>query len=611
MDLAEKLSKLPDEPGVYLMKNGSGAVIYVGKAKSLKNRVRSYFNTKDHQEKTRALVAEIHDFELILTDNEVEALLLERSLIKHNKPHYNILLRDDKEYPFVRVDFNSPWPRLEKVRRQKDDRATYLGPFSNEGMLNLMLKTIYRIFPLCRCSPYVFRTAKRPCTYYHMNMCLAPCALKVDREVYVAMVRDAVAVLQGKGGEIKKNLLAKMDEAAANEKYEVAALFRDQLNALEVLAEKQVAMVKVHADVDVIACAQKDHKIVFHVLSVRDKRIVGSENFLSTISIDSLEEALISFALQYYGSRLPPRRIVFPIPLEEAAHLMQAISPKDSAPPLFHFAQKGELALLMALSEKNAEHYISANYLSRERTKTELAMAAELIGLATVPSRIECIDISGHGESAIVAALVCFIDGVAVKEFYRHYKLKTVQGSQDDFASIFEIVTRRLERARKEGDPPDMLMIDGGKGQLSAALKAKQAFSEFSDMPVVAIAKSRVVADALASSIEKSSERIFLPNKEDPIELVEGTPAFRLFVRIRDETHRFAIGFHRKRVRAGFTQTLLDTVPGIGPALKKRLLNHFRDMEGICAASLEELIAVPGLSEKIATRLYSSTHADE
>ena len=611
MDLADKLSRLPEEPGVYLMKNGKGAVIYVGKAKNLKNRVRSYFNGKDHPEKTRVLVAEIQDLELILTDNEVEALLLERSLIRHHKPHYNILLRDDKEYPFVRIDFTAPWPRLEKVRRQKDDKATYLGPFGSEGMLNLMLKTIYRIFPLCRCSPHVFRNAKRPCTYYHMKMCLAPCVFKVDRELYVAMVKDAMMLLQGKRSEIKKTLLAKMQKASADEQYETAALFRDQLNALDILAEKQVAVVKKHTNLDAIAFACEDHKIAFHVLSVRDKRIVGSENFLSTILVDSLDDALVTFMLQYYASRLPPRLIVLPLALLEAPHLMQAITPKEGHPPTAHFAQKGELGQLLALSQKNAQHHISLHRQNLDRTKTELAMAAELVGLPYVPSRIECIDISGHGQSAIVAALVCFINGVAAKEHYRHYNLRTVQGAQDDFASIFEIVGRRLERARKDGDAPDLLMIDGGKGQLSAALEAKLGFAEFADLPIVAIAKSRVEADALASTITKSSERIFLPDRQEPIELFEGTPAYRLFVRIRDETHRFAIGFHRKQARTAFTQSILDEIPGIGPALKNKLLNHFGNMESICAASLEELCTVPGLSEKIATRLYASTHGDE
>ena len=611
MDLVEKISRLPDAPGVYLMKNGKGAVIYVGKAKSLKNRVRSYFNAKDHFQKTRALVAEIQDIDLILTDNEVEALLLERSLIRHHKPHYNILLRDDKEYPFVRVDFNAPWPRLEKVRRQKDDKATYLGPFGSEGTLNLMLATIYRIFPLCRCSPYVFRTAKRPCTYYHMKMCLAPCVLDVDRDAYVGMVKDALAILQGKSSEIKKSLLDKMHQASAQEQYEMAAHYRDQLNALEVLAEKQVAVVKKHVNVDAIAFTCEEHDMSFHVLSVRDRRIVSSQNFIIASGVDAPEDALTSFILQYYANRLPPAQIVLPTDLEGSAHIVEAITPKGGSSTRLHNARKGELGQLLALAQKNADHNMSLHRQNFDRTRTQLAMAAELIGLPVPPSRIECIDISGHGSTAIVAALVCFIDGMPAKEYYRHYHLKTVQGAQDDFASVGEIVKRRLERASQDGDAPDLLMIDGGKGQLSAALQAKSTFSEFSTLPVIAIAKSRVVADALGSTIEKSNERIFLNDREEPIELQEGTPAYRLFVKIRDETHRFAIGFHRKRARAALTQSLLDEVAGIGPALKKKLLNHFGDMESLCTASLEELCAVPGLSEKVATRLYALTHDEK
>lgn len=606
MSLVEKLRILPKEPGVYLMKDGKNTIIYVGKAKNLKSRVTSYFQSKDHTIKTRALVAEIRDFELMLTKNEIEAILLERTLIKHHKPRYNILLRDDKEFPFIRVDFREPWPRLEKVRRRKDDGATYVGPFANPSILWTMLHTVMRIFPLIRCSRHEFANTQRPCNYYHIKMCLAPCTKPVDRNEYIFMVKNAVALLEGKNKKLIHELQQKMKEASRQEKYELAASYRDQVLALQKIGEKQVVVVQDTDDADVIAIYETNEKYSFHVTMVRACVVVGGENFVVNKQIETYEEVLHSFMLQYYDHRLLPSLVILPFSLEDAENLIQAISGEGTPRTKAKIPSNREQRELMMLAEKNARHYLEQKADVQKKGQVALEELQTTLKLDRFPERMECIDISNLQASAIVASNVCFIDGKPAKDFYRLYNIRSVTAAPDDFSSIEEVVRRRLRRAVADGDAPDLLVIDGGKGQLNAALKAKQEFPEV-DTTIVSLAKSRTDKKDRdwTQAPMRSHERVFLPGAETALPLREGTPPYRLLVQLRDEAHRFAITFHRKKRSQNLQASLLDQVPGIGPTLRKRLLESFGSINAIQNASIDQLITVKGMKESVAVALKS------
>ncbi len=612
MSLVEKLRFLPKEPGVYLMKDVKGTIIYVGKAKNLKSRVTSYFQSKDHTIKTRALVADIRDFELMLTKNEIEAILLERTLIKHHKPRYNILLRDDKEFPFIRVDFNETWPRLEKVRRRKEDGATYVGPFANPSILWTMLHTVMRIFPLIRCSRHEFANTQRPCNYYHIKMCLAPCTKPVDRNEYVFMVKNAVALLEGKNRKLVHELQQKMKEAAKQERYEHAASYRDQIFALQKIAEKQVVVVRDTDDADVIAIHEADEKFSFHVTMVRNCVVVGGENFVVAKQVETPEESLHSFILQYYDHRMLPSMIVLPFTIEDSDQLIQAISGESAPSTKTHVASNAEQRQLMALAEKNARHYLEQKDDTQKKGRVALEELQSTLKLDRFPERMECIDISNMQASAIVASNVCFVDGKPAKDFYRLYNIRSVTDSPDDFSSIEEVVRRRLQRAVADGDAPDLLVIDGGKGQLNAALKAKREFPEI-DTTIVGLAKSRTDKKDRdwTQAPARTHERVFLPGAETALPLREGTPSYRLLVQLRDEAHRFAITFHRKKRSQTLQVSLLDQVPGIGPTLRKRLLETFGSINAIQNASIDQLTTVKGMKESVAVALKSFLDAEQ
>ncbi len=609
----QKLSQLPTDAGVYLMKNKKGAIIYVGKAKNLRNRVSSYFHSaQQHTSKTRALVAEITDFDLMLTMTEVEALLLERTLIRHHKPYFNILLRDDKEYPFIRVCLEDPWPRLEKVRRRKDDGAHYIGPFGSASQLSVMLRQVYRIFPLIRCSPHEFRAATRPCNYYHMKMCLGPCTLPVDRDVYISLIKSAMSLLEGNVSSLLSELKKKMRTASQAERYEEAALLRDQLKAVEQIGQNQVAILTDTVDADIIGIAASDSHIAFHVLTVRQRTLLGGDHFIVPTSPDSLQEALESFILQYYANRVTPARIIVGDTTDLSRDLGVVISQGQAILSDIVMASRGEERDLLDIAEKNATHQLESAVNVKQQAEVGLMLLQEALSLPRLPERIECIDISNLGAMAIVASDVCFIHGKAAKEFYRRYEIKTVEGAPDDFASIREVVQRRLERGLRDDDLPDLLIIDGGRPQVQAAMQVVSQFPQLG-MPLVGLAKSRNDKGPRddSRSLESSKERLVLPDREEPIELEEGSPVFRLVTRIRDEAHRFAITYHRKKRQGIAHRSILDEIPGIGPTLKKRLLIEFGSVESLRAASLERLQNVKGLNEKAALNLFTALHQEQ
>lgn len=632
-------------PGVYLMKDSRGVIIYVGKAKALKNRVSSYFQKQQFNVKTAALVREIVDFEVMLTRTEVEALLVERTLIKHHKPRFNILLRDDKEFPFLRVDFNEPWPRIEKVRRRKDDRATYLGPFGSAGNLRIMLAATYKIFPLIRCTRHEFNAVTRPCNYYHMKLCLGPCKIPVERDLYLATVRDAVAFLQGKNRELVRQLKERMLAASDAENYELAATYRDQLRAFEKITERQTVVVGEDVDADAIGYASNGEQASFHVVNIREGKVTGSDSFTTDAAANEDAEAIIEFLLQYYDGRSLPPEILLParsndpivdcerdlhhedfgksefannledlrsalIQHEESQGTSAQRSLKISIP------QRGVRRQLVEIAIKNAQFNLSEGQKVLTQRVSELEILKEKLGLSRLPERMECIDISNFHETAIVASNVVFIRGKPAKDQYRHYTIETVTGGPDDFASMREAVRRRLERARNDGDGPDLLVIDGGRGQLQAALDSAQDFPDLS-ITIVSLAKSRLErTKAIGKILDtaapiRSFERVFLNPKDDPIPLNPGSPEYRLMTRLRDEAHRFAITHHRKRRSKILQGSSLETIPGIGTKLRQRLLADFGGLDGLKRATLEELMQVKGLRKDSAVALHAALKNDD
>lgn len=607
-----KLASLPRSPGVYFMKGTKGQVLYVGKAKDLKSRVSSYFtDSKDHSPKTRSLVREIQDFEVMLVKTEVDALLLERTLIKHHQPPFNILLRDDKEYPYIRIDFSADWPRLEIVRRRQDDRAEYFGPFSAAGSLRTSMEAIKRVFPLIRCNQWEFEHAKRVCNYYHMKMCLGPCVLPVEKETYKSMLRDAMALLQGKNDEVVKALQTKMQNAAEREQYELAASYRDQIKAIEILSEKQTVVLDPDIEGDVVALIESPDMIAINVAMIRSGRLIGGDSFTFPVSgLEDPSETLPHFLLQFYDGRYLPPRIIVAGDLNNCDDISTALTPEGSKPPELRSLKnlRAPWPDLAAIASKNAQYAHDEAVRNIDRRRSSLEALQTTLGLDKPPKRMECIDISNLQGTAIVASDVCFIDGHPEKSLYRSYNIESVQGAPDDFASIREVVKRRIERGVRDGDLPDLLVIDGGRGQLESALTSLAEFPGLS-LQIVSLAKSRLEnhrgkRTTISTSAPKHSlERVFRPGHDTPIPLVPGSPAFRLLTQIRDEAHRFAITKHRRKRGSLAQKSLLEDVEGVGPKIREALLKHFGSIEAIGAASLEALMQIKGVNEDVAQKI--------
>ncbi len=534
------LKQLPTSAGVYLFKNEAGSVLYVGKARNLRARVSSYFVQKGQSLKTQTLVPQIADVEVVLVPLEIDALLLERQFIKQHKPLYNILLRDDKEYPLVRVSLKDPWPRFRLVRRVKKDGALYLGPYSSGPQLRNMLQLMYKVFPLVRCSEREFANVTRPCNYYAMKKCLAPCHLPVDRALYMEMVHHAIEFLQGKNQQIQLDLKAKMREASQKENYEQAAIYRDQLLALDSLKSQQSVTHFTLQEADVVGLFESENQVAFSLLCIRDHQIQAHYPFVWKNPVGTGAEELQGFLLQYYDRHPLPRELVLPLALPDQASCQTLWGES------LHVVvpQRGEKKKLIALCERNAQHASLQSQTDVVETADVLAQIQEALSLPALPHRMECIDISNLGDTAIVASCVCFVEGKPEKALYRLYNLKTVR-TQDDFASIYEVVTRRLQGMEKEGKP-DLLVIDGGKGQLAAAWKAR-VDTGYLEIPIVSLAKSRLKKQTGSDTLSYSEERLCLTPEGPLLTLEKGSAMYRVFTHLRDEAHRFALGHHRKR----------------------------------------------------------------
>ena len=609
-----KLSQLPESPGVYQMKK-AGEVIYVGKAVNLKNRVRQYFHaSRDHTPKVRAMVANIDDFETILCDTELEALILECNLIKKYRPYYNILLKDDKQYPYIRIDLREDYPRVELVRRVEKDGAKYFGPYIGATVVRDVLETLHATFPLRTCRHefsfgHGMGGRHRPCLRHQMGLCLAPCTGNVFPGQYRQMLEEILAFLNGRHEDVIRGLRAQMLEASKDLQFERAAQLRDRINAMEQVLQKQKALTVSGGDQDVIAVSSDGVDAVVEVIYLREGKILGSDNFTMQRAEAQEQESLSMFLLQYYDNApYIPREILLGEPVEELDVMEQLLSEKKGARVHLLVPQRGDKKKLVDMAKKNAEDIAAKRreQFVRQRARTVGACAelAKALGLDFVPRRIEGYDISNTQGTLSVASMVVAIDGQPARSQYRHFRIKTVVGA-NDFASMAEVISRRFARgererleAEKEGrapdgfaDLPDLVLIDGGPEQLRFAQDA---------MHGVPMEKYPAMF-----GLAKRLEEIYLPGREDPIRLDAHSEALRLIQRVRDEAHRFAITHHRGLRNKRSVASRLEEIPGVGATRRRALLTHFPNVEAIRDATMEELLAVPGMNRPAAEAVYA------
>ncbi|MCX7622536.1 MAG: excinuclease ABC subunit UvrC [Thermomicrobium sp.] len=599
-ELRERLAAIESAPGVYLMKDAQGTVIYVGKASSLRNRLRSYFGSQAGMDaKTRELVEHIADFEVIRTDTPTEALILENELIKRYRPRYNIMLRDDKTYPFIRVT-NEPFPRVLATRRVVQDGSRYFGPYPSAGAVHRTLDLLKRLFPYRACDIEITGTASRPCLYYHIGRCVGPCIGAVSQEEYRKVIENVVLFLEGRADDVIARLRADMESAAERLEFERAARLRDELRAIEHVLQQQKIVTGTDESFDVLAVAQSaGGDACVQIGFVRNGKLLGSEHYLMAgARVDDPPQAILtSFVQQYYAqaSSVPPE-LVLQHPLEDPDTVADFLARRRGSAVRLTVALEGlrrDLVEMIAKSaQQNLEQYRVRWLNDEQRTTLALEELADALGLDELPRRIECFDISQLQGTNVVASMVVFERGKPKKSDYRRFQIKTVEG-QDDFAAMQEVVFRRYRRALTTEQTeawqtlPDLILIDGGKGQLNAAREALAALGL--TLPIAALAKEH--------------EELYVPGRSAPIVLPRDSQALFLVQRIRDEAHRFAVTFHRARRTRSTLRSRLDDIPGIGPRRRRELLRRFGSVEGIRRASVEEIAAVPGIGRALAERI--------
>ena len=589
--LARKLETLPDGPGVYLWKDARGDVLYVGKAKRLSSRVRSYFSADfSGSPKHRLLQRLIADVETIVVASEAESLILENNLIKEYRPRFNVRLKDDKSYPSIAVTLGEPFPRVLVTRRRNIEGARYFGPYTDVAQLRRTLAIIRRLYTVRSCPDDLPRERReRPCLDYHIGRCKAPCVGWQSEADYRAMVRDVLDFLEGRTGDVRQKVREAMLAASEREDFERAASLRDGLRWLERLEEPSSVELLGSGDADAIGYARDGDDAVGVLMRVRDGRVVSREHrFLEGVEEESDEAILSAFLVRYYvPAENRARRVVLPFPPDDFDTLREILPDADWAVP-----QRGTASRWRELADQNARHLLESlrieSFETEERAEDPVYALGRDLGLSAVPRSLVCVDISHNQGRDIVGSLVWFEAGRPKKSEYRKFKIKGL-AEQDDYAAIQEVLTRYLSRRRDEGDPlPDLLVIDGGKGQLGAAVEAARALG-LEQIPIVSLAKRE--------------EEIFLPGRADSLRLSRRSPSLRLLQRARDEAHRFGLAYNRKRrAQRTITSELLD-IPGVGPARRRRLLEQFGSLAGVRSATAGELAAVPGLSTALAERI--------
>jgi excinuclease ABC subunit C len=609
-DLDARLASLPTRPGVYLLRDAHDKVIYVGKAKSLRSRVRSYFRGGDERAQVRFLVTRVTSFETLVTSNEKEAFILENNLIKQYKPRYNIRLKDDKSYVSVKVEDSAGWPRLIVTRKLVRDGSRYLGPFSSAWSVRETLGTLRKIFPLRSCSDAVLRNRSRPCIEYQIKRCPAPCCLEVDREEYGRNLAQTLELLEGKNREIVRALETRMRAAAEAERFEEAGKLRDQIRAIETTVERQQAVAHWGIDQDAFGIYREGGFVEVQVLLVRAGKLTGNQNY----SFEDFElpddEVLSAVLTQFYdGERPVPDTILVPIPLEDAEVRAEYLAERKGRQVEILCPQRGAKLRLVEMARENAAHSYAERRDVGSRRERMLEELQTRLHLRNAPKRIECFDISNIQGNLSVGSMVTFDEGEPCTARYRRYRIRTVEGA-DDFASMYEVLTRRYRRAREEHDFPDLLVVDGGKGQLNVAVEVMRELA-VDGVDVISLAKMHVEQDARASAVVRSEERVFLPGRKNPVVLRRNSTALFLLQRVRDEAHRFAITYHRELRRRDRLRSRLEDIEGVGPGRRRALLRHFGSLKRLRAASAEEIATVPGISSRLAAEIRAHLAAPE
>lgn len=587
-DLHSKLAHLPGNPGVYLFKNAQGEIIYIGKAAVLADRVRSYFQKgADHSPKTSLLVGHITDIETMVTRSELEALILESNLVKRHKPRFNIVLRDDKQYPYVRLPVKDDFPRLSIVRRVQKDGALYYGPYTPANALRETLKVIKHVFPLATCTIDIDGTADRACIEFEIKRCMAPCTGNQSMEEYHQIVKQVRQFLEGRDRELLDDLRARMEAAAEREEFEEAARLRDRLFKIERMLEKQRITQTSATDQDVIGLARQGSAVDLQILFVRGGLLIGRKDFFWPQSADAPDTELVRSAIEQFYNKdgQPPREVLVPTDLDDIALIEQWLSDKRGESVRILAPERGAKHQLVLLAEENAAAAAADHLRDEELDRQAGEELKRLLRLNHAPRRIEGFDISNTMGNQSVASMVVWEDGQMKKADYRRFKIQTVTGA-NDFASMKEVVMRRYGREENLAQP-DLILIDGGLGQLAAALEGlKEAGRQ--GLPILGLAKAR----------GDKEERIFLAGRKNPIVLKPQSPSTHLLQCIRDEAHRFAITFHRKLRGKSLVASRLDQVIGIGEIRRNQLLNRFGSLDKLASAS-DEALQEAGLNAKI------------
>lgn len=607
-DFAAKLELIPHEPGCYLMKDQKGKIIYIGKAKDLKNRVRNYFQTSgDPRPFVKRLPHVLGDIETIITSNEKEALILESTLIKLHKPRYNVALKDDKHYLSLRIDTEQRWPRVEVVRRAKQDHALYFGPYDSATAIRKTLQILNKFFMLRTCPDSILEHRTRPCLQYQIKRCPGPCAVQVDRDEYLRHVQEVVMFLEGKADELVNRLTDRMLAASDDLNFEMAAHYRDQVASIHKTLERQQVVSLEEIDRDAFGLYRQGDRLLVQIMFVRGGKLEGARAFPFKDQEFPDEEILSSFITQYYsGGALIPDEVLLPVELPEAGSISELLTDMRRLPVavITPAADASHRRALVETATTNALHAFQTNHNREESTRDLLEKLQIRLGLKNFPARIECFDISNFQGDPIVASMVVFEHGEPNKQAYRQYKMRAVT-SQDDFASMHETLTRRLRRVVDGDDaPPDLIVIDGGKGQLASACAVLEDLG-LHDIDIVSLAKSRVDRVGFdAAEVTRSPERVFVPNRKNPIIPKQHSAELFLLERLRDEAHRTAITFHKKLRDKKTLHSTLEDIPGIGPATRRALMIHFGGMDPVRTATLEQLKAAKNVGPKQAESIW-------
>jgi len=616
-DLEEQLKNLPDKPGVYIMKNKDEQIIYIGKAVSLKNRVRQYFqNSRNHSPKVRAMVDNIGEFEYIITDSELEALILECNLIKKHKPKYNILLKDDKHYPYIKVTMDEDYPRVVMTRRIEKDKAKYFGPFSGAYAVRGTLEIIKKLFPVRTCSRTMGKNTKeRPCLNYYIGRCVAPCQGDVNKEDYRNMMKDICLFLSGKQEELIEELENKMNCAAENMDYEKAADYRDKIAAIKEIQKKQKVLSSAMEDEDIVAFAHSEDKTCIQIFFIRGGKLIGREHFmLSDTGDESTREVLTEFIKQFYsGTVFIPKEIFLQEEIDEINIIESWLTGKRGSKVYIKVPQKGEKKGLVDMVANNAiitlQNFTDKILKEKQMSEGAIEELSDILGLDSIPTRIEAFDISNIQGVDPVGSMVVFIDGKSRNGEYRRFKIKTVIGA-NDYASMQEVIERRFKHGLEElsriksqaldvdlskfSNFPELILIDGGEGHVNAVKEILEGLNI--DIPTCGMVKDN-----------RHRTRGLIFNGEE-VPIPSDSEAFKLITRIQDEAHRFAISYHRSLRGKGLLVSLLDGIEGVGDVRKRSLIKHFGSMDKIKEANVEELKEAPGMNTRSAQAVYDFFH---